>query len=352
VGGEPHPPYARPPLSKNVLAGPDASADLYTEQELRSLDIEFRTATVALGLDVASGRLRLSQGLLEFDHLIIATGVAARRPAWARGDGVHLLRTRDDVAGLLSDLREGGPAVIVGGGVLASEAASTLAATRECALVVRGGELRLGAVGGAFSSRIIDLHESHGVGVHLQEHVDTVLAQGRGLEIRTQHHRHRADAVVVAVGSQPAVEWLSGTGIGGPDGVLCDAAGRASSTVSAVGDVAAWWDPVAQRHVRVEHQSAALEHASIVAQRLLNGVCPDPPVPFFSSELYGTRIQICGRFGPGAPWDYVHGAPGAASFVALATTGALRGLVGWDAPRAFREARRARPDLMPAIATH
>ncbi|MCL7021302.1 FAD-dependent oxidoreductase, partial [Vibrio vulnificus] len=82
VGAEPHPPYDRPPLSKQLLAGawePERLA-LRTPAELSALGLDLRLGTAATGLDPAARVVALSDGdRLPYDALVIATGVRPRR---------------------------------------------------------------------------------------------------------------------------------------------------------------------------------------------------------------------------------------------------------------------------------
>ncbi|MFE7488609.1 FAD-dependent oxidoreductase, partial [Kitasatospora sp. NPDC057541] len=70
-----------------------------------------------------------------------------------------------------------------------------------------------------------------------------------------------ADAVVIAVGSLPATDWLRGSGLPLDDGIVCDPRCRAADHVYAAGDVARWWHPGQGRTVRLENRSNAAEQA-------------------------------------------------------------------------------------------
>jgi 3-phenylpropionate/trans-cinnamate dioxygenase ferredoxin reductase subunit len=82
VGNEPHPPYERPPLSKQVLKG-DAeprSAWLATPEQLGELQIDVLSGQSAITIDRAGRVVRLDDGVeIAFDRLIIATGARPRR---------------------------------------------------------------------------------------------------------------------------------------------------------------------------------------------------------------------------------------------------------------------------------
>jgi NADPH-dependent 2,4-dienoyl-CoA reductase/sulfur reductase-like enzyme len=105
-----------------------------------------------------------------------------------------------------------------------------------------------------------------------------------------------ADLVVVGVGAVPNVEWLSDSGLDVTDGVTCDATLCAGSAgVYAAGDVARWMNPLFGRYQRLEHFTTAADQGAAAA---LNAIGQTPTdfstVPYFWSDLYGSRIQFVG----------------------------------------------------------
>ena len=110
IGDEPHEPYDRPPLSKQVLKG-WVPADHTKLPRPREVDAEWRLGVAATGLDRTTKQVRLANGdEVPYDRLLIATGVRARpwfNPAEAALDGVFTLRTCDDAARLQAGWRPG-----------------------------------------------------------------------------------------------------------------------------------------------------------------------------------------------------------------------------------------------------
>src|SRR3954469_10378836 len=69
VGDEPHVPYDRPPLSKEVLAGAKGTDEIVL-RGADTLDASWETGAAATGLDLAGGELALADGRrLGFDGL-------------------------------------------------------------------------------------------------------------------------------------------------------------------------------------------------------------------------------------------------------------------------------------------
>ncbi|MGW6977529.1 NAD(P)/FAD-dependent oxidoreductase, partial [Streptomyces sp. NPDC054952] len=168
IGDEPYEPYDRPPLSKQVLLG-KATAEHTALPRRREIDAEWRLGVPASGLDMAARRVKLADGdEVPYDRLMIATGVRARpwpNEAEAELDGVFVLRTRDDGAGLARRLDAGPKRVLViGAGFTGSEIAS---ACRERGLEVtvaeRGDAPLVGALGGVIGAVAAEMHRENGV---------------------------------------------------------------------------------------------------------------------------------------------------------------------------------------------
>ena len=119
----------------------------------------------------------------------------------------------------------------------------------------------------------------------------------------------------------PATDWLEGSGLRVDDGVVCDATGAAEggTDVVAAGDVARWWHPLYERHLRTEHWDDAGRQGAAAARTLLAGpdrAVADDAVPYFWSDQYDVKVQMLG-----IPTDYdefeiIEGDPGAWEFVA------------------------------------
>ena len=347
IGDERYPPYLRPPLSKKALADPEwthADAALYSAEVLAALDLDVVEGR-ATGIDLTGRAVLLGERRIPFSRLVIATGVSPRRLA-AAGDlaGVHALRTLDDVAGLRRDLVAGAAVTVIGSGVLGMELAAAAArAGSRVTLVGRSREMRLGSAGTTLSPFLAALLQNGGVDLRLGAQV----AEVRGTErvsavVLADGTMIDTDVLVVAIGATPNVDWLRGSGLDLEDGVLCDPTGKAAPDVYAVGDVARWRDPLTGVAVRTEHQLSAIEQAQAVAKVLMTGEPSAPVVPFFWSELFGSRILVHGEPGTGDGLTVVAGDPATGRFVASASRdGRVVGLVGWNMPREFRSARSA-----------
>ena len=353
IGSEPALPYARPPLSKQVLLGEwePEQATMLTAAELDALNIQVRTGTTATGLDIRERTVELSGERVRYDVLVIATGTTPRRALVSDGPRVHALRTLDDVRALRDAFTNAARVAIAGSGVLGSEIAA--AARRiglETVLAGRSPRLSLGAAGTLLSDQLVAQHRETGVDLRLRS-APRAVRRGRRRGRRDARDGGAslvlddgtaidADVFVEAVGSEPATRWLAGSGLTLADGVVCDETGLAAPGVFAVGDVARWIDPVTGQGRRIEHQAHAIAQALSVAASIA-GAPPTPPGPaFFWSEIHGIRIQVYGEFDPASPLTVIDGDDAGRAVYASRGPHGVAGIVGWNAPRLFRDARR------------
>ncbi|WP_369036120.1 NAD(P)/FAD-dependent oxidoreductase [Streptomyces adonidis] len=344
IGDETHRPYDRPPLSKEFLAGTLGEADLGLETDGEDLGAEWLLGTRATGLDRTDRSVRLADGReVRADGIVIATGAAARTLPGAEGlTGVHTLRTLDDARALRDELARGGRLVVIGGGFIGAEVASTAYALGLDVTVIEAAPTPLaGPLGETMGAVVSGLHTDHGVrllcgvgvkGLSGERQVDAVLLDdGRSVP---------ADIVVVGVGARPCVEWLDGSGVVLDNGVKCGADGRSSlAGVVAVGDCANWYDPRAGVHRRVEHWTGAVERpAAAVAVLLAGGAVESgvPRPPYFWSDQYGVKIQFAGFAGVADSVTVEEGAVGDRNVLAVYRRGGEPvAVLGMNQPRLF-----------------
>ncbi|GIF25541.1 pyridine nucleotide-disulfide oxidoreductase [Paractinoplanes tereljensis] len=344
LGDELHPPYDRPPLSKQVLSGtwePERAA-LRTEEHLSGLDLDLRLGEHATGLDPASRTVRTRSGRdVRADAVVIATGVRPRRLPEQDGlAGVHVLRTLDDALALRKDLLSGGRLVVVGEGVLGSEIAAT---ARTLGLdVTLAGPLAAPMalqVGPLISGLLKELHEERGVRLRLGSGVAGLEhAAGRvtGVRLATGEVLP-AEVVVVAIGAIPTTDWLAGSGLELDNGVVCDARCRAAEGVWAVGDVARWQHEGLGRRVRLENRTNVTEQAIAVAGAILGDPAAYTPIPYFWTDQFDAKLQMYGVLPAAAEVQVVEGDPAARRFVAVyREAGRVTGVLGWNMPKQAR----------------
>jgi 3-phenylpropionate/trans-cinnamate dioxygenase ferredoxin reductase component len=318
VGAEEHPPYTRPPLSKELLAG-EHEADRCALPG-GDVDVEWRLGTVATALDLGRREVVLAPAgepdaggsdgergaggeRLAYDKLLVATGARPRH--WPGDpielDGVFMLRDLDDSLALRAALEQRPRLAVVGAGFIGCEVAATARKRGLDVTLIDIADHPMTAFGPGVGARCADMHRAHGVELRLGSGVDGFEGDGRFEAVRlADGTRVEADVAVVALGAIPNTDWLADSGLELQPGVVCDAtlAARDAEDVFCAGDVAAWPHPMADHGViRIEHWTNAAEQGAAAARNLL--AAPDErtaydAVPYFWSDQYDVKIQSVG----------------------------------------------------------
>lgn len=291
------PPYTRVPLSKGVLAGTESIDDVVLAPLADEVDLRLRTP--ATGLDLRNRTVHTPAGPIPYDGLVLATGGRARRLGRPDQDE-RVLRTRGDCTRLRGELAAAASVLVVGGGFLGMEIASTARALGKGVTVVDLApplDRLLGtAVAGYVRSRAVEAGVRIVVadgGVRLlggPAPTGAELADGTVLE---------ADIVVSAVGDVPNVEWLAGSGVQLHGGVVVDSRCRVAPGVVAAGDVTVF--PGADGALtRAPHWTNAVEQARAAVRALLQGdrAAPYRPSQYCWTEQFGLDVKVVGDLDP------------------------------------------------------
>lgn len=310
VGEETHPPYQRPPLSKEFLAG---------QAELDSLTFRAPAFYADSGIDLVCGERVSEVGLsssgppgsgaaatangreLPFDRLALTVGAGPRRLALpgADLDGICYLRDRSDAANLRARLTAASNVVVVGGGFIGLEVAAAARALGGSVTVVEVAErLMARAVGSVVSEFYRQAHLRRGIDVRLCSGVsgfDGGSGRVTGVELADGTHVP-ADLVLVAVGVLPRTELAEQLGLVCDQGIVVDAHARTSDpSVVAAGDCTVQPHPMTgQGMVRLESVQNAVAQAQVAAATLLGRLDEVRSVPWFWSFQGDLKLQIAG----------------------------------------------------------
>jgi 3-phenylpropionate/trans-cinnamate dioxygenase ferredoxin reductase subunit len=336
-------PYERPPLSKGILAGENATW-VAAPEAYDDNDIELHLGRSASVLrDAGAGwEVELDDGaVLRSDVAVLATGSAARAlpvPGASLGNVVSL-GTLQHARRLRAMLPALGHVVIVGAGFVGTEVAAALRLRGIDVTIVDPVERPLEhAIGAWASAAVRDLHHEAGVAF-----VHDGVAEMRGADVVREvvtmgGQVISCDLVLVAVGSRPVTDLADRLGLDCASGVQCDERGRtARAGLYAIGDVAAWpYGPLGQ--LRVEHFRTAIEHAEVVAADVTGDRSERNLVPWFWTDQYHRRVEVAGRPSLGDV-EVIREAPDGTPRMSLhLTEGRVVGAIGIDAPREVRSA--------------
>ena len=341
IGAEPHLPYDRPPLSKELLRGEwEVDRLALRKKSYDELGVELLLGRRAASLDVRARAIALDDGSqVSFDGLVIATGGYARPlPGQPGLSGIHTLRTLDDSLSIRRELESGPRVAVVGAGFIGAEVAASVRQLGLDVTMIEALDAPLEkSLGSKLGLALQELHERQGVKVLCGRRVARFEGRERVTGVVLADGTHvECGLVVVGIGMAPSVSWLEGSGIELEDGVRCDECLRASAAgVVAAGDVASWHNALFDERMRVEHWTTAIEQARHAVTTLL--AAPGEArsfetVPMFWSDQFDIKIQGVGR---PRPTDELHvfGSPEDGKLVALyGRSGRLVGAVTFNQP--------------------
>jgi NADPH-dependent 2,4-dienoyl-CoA reductase/sulfur reductase-like enzyme len=341
LGIEPHPPYERPPLSKELLAGavPVEKTYLRPAAWYAEHEIDLRLGAEAVEIDRAASRVRLADGTnVAYDALMLTTGARPRVLRLPGGEGQRIFYLRDigDSLRLRERLVPDTRLAVIGAGFIGLEVAATAKKRGGAVTVLELAPQVLARVTPPeIASYVSDLHRRNGVVVRTGVAVTAIEDLGDRLVIVMKDgERFEADYAAVGIGAVPNTELAAAAGIVCEDGVRVDEFGRTNDErVFAAGDVTRHFNPIVGRYIRLEAWQNAQNQGLAVAKVMAGGTRPFSEVPWFWTDQFDMNMQMAG-----APerWDELvfRGEPAERSFtvfhlagdkvVAVTTVNAIR----------------------------
>lgn len=300
-------PYQRPPLSKDYLApGKEAAplplrgASFFAEK-----NITLHEGLQALAVDRVERKVKLTDGSLDYDHLVFATGARNRilDCPGASLPGIHGLKTLADAEGLHAALPAARNIVIIGAGFIGLEFAAAALAHGCNVTVLEFAPRPMGrALTPVMSDWFASTHRTQGINLRLGEGIDRFEtgADGRvGAAVSTTGASYPADLVLVGIGVQPNDTLASEAGLEISNGIVVDETLRtADPAVLAIGDCASFPSAHAQARLRLESVQNATDQARHAARIILGAESPYTALPWFWSTQGPYRLQMAGLARP------------------------------------------------------
>jgi 3-phenylpropionate/trans-cinnamate dioxygenase ferredoxin reductase subunit len=302
IGDEQDLPYQRPPLSKKFMTGEMEKqrlylrpADYYAEQNIETLlqcsvtaiSRTDKTVTISDGTQIA------------YDKLVIATGSRPRQLPLAgiERNGIHDLRSIADVAAIIPEVQPHRKLVIIGGGYIGLE---TAAACRQKGLdvtVLEAAPRVLARVADPFLSHFFtELHQRHGVTIETDCQISELAGDGYVEAVNLASGKSiAADFVVMGVGIVANVELATAAGLSVDNGIVVDENCLTSDPdIYAAGDCSNHPNNLIGHRLRLESVPNAIEQGKTVAAHMLGTPAPYHQIPWFWSDQYDIKLQICG----------------------------------------------------------
>ena len=296
-------PYDRVPLSKRYLQGALSRDGVFLRpQEFYEENrVELCTGRKATKLDVNAKALSLDDGReLHYEKLLLATGGQPRRLTLPGADlrGIHYLRTLEDSDALKEAMAAAKRLVVVGGGFIGCEVAAAGVLKGLDTTVVEVGPYLLNLAFDEPTGRwVMDYLAAKGMRVRCGKRAAKFLGEGgRVTGVETSDGEIvPADLVVVGVGLIPNADLAKAAGLRVDTGIVVNERLEASAPdVYAAGDVARFYSPAFERHLRVEHYDVAVRHGKVAGANMAGADIAFAEPPYFFSDMFELRIHVHG----------------------------------------------------------
>ncbi len=293
-GDEPYTLYNRislPPMLRGQL--PQAKVMIRDAAWHEKNAIDLRLSTRVDRIDAGERVAYAGSVAYPYDALLVATGGRPNRseaPGVAGAHNVYNFQYLDDTIAISKQIEQSKTAVAVGGSFIAYELAEAFAA--------RGLETHWIQRGPRFLRRLLDeiagdmvdrAAREDGVHVHYGEEIASMTRSNGAVTgvVTTGGATIAADCVAVGLGLTMNTEVVAGTGIAVKTGIVCD--DRLETSVRGVfagGDVAEFYDPIAEMNYRMGTWNNAGAHGKVAAINMAGGDSRYHDVPEYSSKLF------------------------------------------------------------------
>lgn len=300
IGDESHLPYERPPLSKDVILKPEETKiEILSEQKLADLGVETIRGNGVAKINAEAKTVELLNGdVVAYDKLLFATGGAARRlPNFdALGKHVYTLRNLEDSQALVPVLQAGRRIILIGGGVIGLELASS-ARYKDCQVtVIEMGPMVMGRCSPQILSEfLLEQHRQNQVDVRLETKIADCRLDGEEVVVTLEGGEElRADAVVYGIGIVPNAQLAIDAGLDVDVAIKVNEHCQTSNAdIYAAGDVATQLREDGQ-HRRVETWENANLQAGIFARHVMGVEHPKANPAWFWTDQLNINFQFVG----------------------------------------------------------
>ena len=306
IGAEAFPPYKRWILSKSFLREKDPQLKKLQEPDERwyhAHKIETRFGTVVTQFNIDRRLAVLANGeSIEFNKACLAMGSRPVRPPVA-GVGlgnVIYLRTLRDALALKEMANLEKSLMVVGGGLLACEAAASLRMMKlKVGLMHRDSYLLNRYLDAETGTWLTDYFAKHGVAMSMGESLNGFEGKTILRNIQTKSgNRFPVSLAVVACGAEPNLDLVRNTPLAGPHGSpVTDYLETEEKGIYAVGDLAFYPDRIMggvrrQTHWENARKQGLIAGANMTGKKRIRY----EQIPYFWTEMFDLRMDFVGDF--------------------------------------------------------
>lgn len=297
-------PYERPPLSKNYIINKVSFNDLlfFSEDFYNQNNIDIITNTSITEVDFDNKKIFSLNKYFKYDKLLIATGSSNRYlkifdKTILPDNNIIYLRNYDESNNLKQRIDKANNVVIIGGGFIGLEIASSICQKGKKVTILEKGSQLMGRVVPKEIAEIIQKkHESVGTKVYLNVNIEDIKFENNLNEIYFNNDQKlSADLIVVGIGSIPNITIFENTSLKIDNGIVTDEFSRTSiRDVYAAGDVSNFYHPFYDKYMRLESYQHAQNHGINAGNNMIGQEISYKHIPWMWSDQFNLNLQLTG----------------------------------------------------------
>lgn len=303
ISEEKYLPYEKPPLSKDFLLDKINFANLlfFPENFYKENRINFISNTKIMEVDFDNKKIKSIKKNYQYDKLLIATG-SSNRHLNINGDtilpdeNIIYLRNSEESKILKKKISLAKNIVIIGGGFIGLEIASSASQKEKNITVLEKGDQLMGRVIPVEIAKLIqEKHESVGTNIILNSNIEKLIKKNSSFEIYCNNKVLQADLIIIGVGSIPNTEIFNNTSLKVDNGIITDEFSATSvEEVYAAGDVANFYHPFYQDYMRLESYKHAQNHGISAGRNIVGQKNSYNNIPWMWSDQFNLNLQLTG----------------------------------------------------------
>ena len=296
--GETDPPYDRPHLSKGLWTKGESFNDIWRDMNSDGVDLHLRTLITSL--DVTNKSVIDDMGETHtYEKLLMATGGTARRLPFG-GDAIIYFRTAEDYRALRTLTDEQQRFLVIGGGFIGSEIASSLSQNgKEVIMVFPEDGVGASIYPNDLSHFMNEYFSDNGVEVFANHSVTDIQSVDgcltATLESSAGSRTISVDGVVAGLGIDPNISLAKNAGLEVGNGIIADKNLSAAPDIFVAGDVVNYYNSVLERRIRVEHEDSANVTGTHAGKGMAGETAPFNNIPYFWSDSFKLGYEAMGH---------------------------------------------------------
>ena len=298
-------PYERPPLSKDCLLNKKTFDQVFffPKDFYENNNINFVDNKKIVDIDFDNNSIFSSSGdKFIYNKLLIATGSVNRKlivDKEFQDNEKDILYLRDikDSQFIKDKLTYSEEILIIGGGFIGLEIASSASQLGKKVFVVEMGKQLMGrAIPENIATLVQEVHKKNGNEIYLEAQINQIKKRGETYEVFLRSNKKiSADLIIVGIGSLPNTEIFSNTSLKINNGILTNEFCQTSiPNVFAAGDVANFFHPFYNIHMRLESYKHAQNHGICAAKNIVGIKSSYTEIPWMWSDQFNLNMQVTG----------------------------------------------------------